>query len=204
MAMPTLVSVAAMSWVNLPDARIFHSDCAISEGGITVKLGMTPRRQSASSSATARTMTQTRTIETLLMSHGPHRLAAQQLPDPAGELAERFAGDDGRVALAWPAGGDDVEEAPGARRHHADAVGEHGGLVQRVGDEQDGGAGLAPQAQQLVAHQQARLLVERAERLVEEDQARLEHQRARDAHALSHAAGELRRVGARELPQAHE
>ena len=73
-----------------------------------------------------------------------------------------------------------------------------------MGDEQDGGAGLAPQAQQLVAHQEARLLVERAERLVEQDQARLEHQRARDAHALAHAARELGGIGAREVLEAHE
>ena len=49
-----------------------------------------------------------------------------------------------------------------------------------------------------------RLLVQRTERLVQQDQARLHHQRAGDAHALPHAAGQLRRVGACELPQAHE
>ena len=65
-----------------------------------------------------------------------------------------------------------------------------------MGDQQHGGAGLAPQPQHFVAHQQARLLVERAERLVEQDQPRLQHQRARDADALAHAAGELRRIGA--------
>ena len=51
-----------------------------------------------------------------------------------------------------------------------------------------------PQAQELVAHQQPRLLIERAERLVEQDQSRLHHQRARDAHALAHAARELRGI----------
>ncbi len=64
--------------------------------------------------------------------------------------------------------------------------------------------GLAPQAQQLVAHQEPRLLVERAERLVEQDQPRLHHERARDAHALAHPAGELRRIARREVGQADE
>ena len=62
---------------------------------------------------------------------------------------------------------------PGPRRHHGDAVGQHRRLVERVGDEEHGRAGLPPQPQHLVAHQQARLLVERAERLVEQDQPRL-------------------------------
>jgi hypothetical protein len=52
--------------------------------------------------------------------------------------------------------------------------------------------GFAPHPQQLVAHQEPRLLVERAERLVEQDEPRLHHERARDAHALAHAAGKLR------------
>ena len=59
-----------------------------------------------------------------------------------------------------------------------------------------------PHPQQLVAHQQACLLVERAERLVEQDQPRLHHQRARDAHALAHAARELRRIAGREIGEA--
>ena len=59
-------------------------------------------------------------------------------------------------------------------------------------------------AQQLVAHQQARLLIERAERLVEKDQAGLHHQRARDAHALAHPAGELRGIARREVGEADE
>ena len=71
-------------------------------------------------------------------------------------------------------------------------------------DQQHGGAGLAPQPQQFLAHQQTGLLIERAERLVEQDQPRLQHQCACDAHALAHAAGELRRIGIGEFAQAHE
>ena len=65
-------------------------------------------------------------------------------------------------------------------------------------------SGLAPEPQQFLAHQQARLLIERAERLVEENEARAQHQRACDADALAHAAGQLRRIGAAETGETHE
>ena len=51
---------------------------------------------------------------------------------------------------------------------------------------------------------QPRLRVERAERLVEQNEARLQHQRARDADALPHAAGQLRRIGLGKVLQSHE
>ena len=71
-------------------------------------------------------------------------------------------------------------------------------------DQHDRCSGFAPEPQQFVAHQQAGLLIERAERLVEEDQTRLQHERARDADALAHAAGQLRRIGAAETGETHE
>ena len=99
---------------------------------------------------------------------------------------------------------DDLDEAAGPCRHGADAVGQHGRLVERMGDQQHRRAGRAPESQHLVAHQKPRLRVERAERFVEQDEARLQHQRARDADALPHAAGELRRIGSGEIHQPHE
>ena len=74
--------------------------------------------------------------------------------------------DDPAVALAWPAGLNDVDELTGTGRHDGNAIGKHRRFVQRVGDEEHGRAGLPPHAQQLVAHEQAGLLVERAERFV--------------------------------------
>ena len=112
--------------------------------------------------------------------------------------------DDAAVALARPVRLHHVDDAARPRRHDADAVGEHGRLVERVRDEEHGRRRLAPQAQEFVAHQEARLLVERAERLVEQDQARLHDERARDAHALAHAARELRGIARREVGQADE
>ena len=138
------------------------------------------------------------------MPNASNGFLAQLGPQPRGDGAELLVRDDAAVARARPAGRDDVDEAAGPRRHDADPVGQHRRLVERMGDEHDGRAGLAPDAQQLVAHQQPRLLVERAERLVEQQHLRLEHQRARDADALAHAAGKLRRIGLGEVRKPHE
>jgi hypothetical protein len=67
MAMPTFVSVATMSGVNLPEARIFQSDCAMAEGGITVKLGITPARQRISSKPTRKSRSETLVKPILVM-----------------------------------------------------------------------------------------------------------------------------------------
>src|SRR5580700_8475134 len=138
------------------------------------------------------------------MAERLERFAAQAIPQPPGDLAERRLGDDLAVALARPAGVDDLDEAAGPRRHGADPVGQHRRLVERVSDEEHGGAGGAPQPQHFVAHQEPGLRVERAERLVEQDQARLQHERARNADALAHAARQLRRIGAGEVFESHE
>ena len=130
--------------------------------------------------------------------------AAQALPQPAGDLAEGRFADDGRVALARPAGVDDFDETARARRHGADTVGQHGGFVERVGDQQHGGVGAPPQPQDFVAHEQPCLRVKRAERLVEKNKPRLQHQRARDANALAHTARQLCRIGTGEILQPHE
>ena len=71
-------------------------------------------------------------------------------------------------------------------------------------DQHHGRAGLAPEPQQFLAHQKTGLLIQCTERFVEQDQARLQHQRTRDADALSHAAGKLRRIGLGEIAQTHE
>ncbi len=137
-------------------------------------------------------------------AHDLHRLDAQLVPQARGDLAEMRGRDHAIVAVARPAGAHEVDEAAGARGHHADAVGQHRGLVEGVGDEQHARRGFTPQPQQLVAHEQAGLLVECAERLVEQDQPRLHHQGPGDADALAHAAGELCGIGGGEILQADE
>ena len=113
-------------------------------------------------------------------------------------------GYDGAVALARPAGFDDLDEASRARRHGADPVGEHRRFVERVGDEQYRRAGGPPQPQHFIAHQQPGLRVECAERLVEQNEPWLQHQCPCDADPLAHAAGQLRRIGARKILQSDE
>jgi hypothetical protein len=73
-----------------------------------------------------------------------------------------------------------------------------------MGDQQHRGAGVAPQLQQFVAHQQPGLLVQRAEGFVQQQQPRPGDQRAGDAQALAHAARKLCRVGMHETAQPHE
>src|SRR5438105_4709533 len=133
-----------------------------------------------------------------------HRLAAQVLPQPSGDFGKSRVADDLAVALARPAGDDDVEETPRTCRHRADAVGEHSGLVEGMGDQETRRAGPAPQTEHFIAHEQPRLRIKRAERLVQENEPRLQHKSASDAHALAHAAGELRRIGAGEIGETHE
>ena len=57
------------------------------------------------------------------------------------------------MALIKELSSDEIEEAPRPRRHDSDAVREHRGFVERVGDEQDRGVCPPPEAQHLVAHQ---------------------------------------------------
>src|SRR5947199_238706 len=67
-------------------------------------------------------------------------------------------------------------------------------LVQAVRDEDHGLARAPPDVEQPLAHQEARLLVERAERLVHQEDLRVERERAPDRHALLHPARQLARV----------
>ena len=82
--------------------------------------------------------------------------------------------------------------------HHGDPVAEPHGLVQVVGDEDDGLLQRLLQLQQLVLHIAADQRVERAEGLVHQQQIGVGGQRAGQAHALLHTAGQL--VGPGLLP----
>src|SRR4029077_10690606 len=77
-------------------------------------------------------------------------------------------------------------------------------LIDRMRDEQDGCAGLKPDAAQFLVEPVARDLVERAERLVHEQDARAAEQGARDRDTLAHAARELMREASFPAFEAHE
>ena len=78
-----------------------------------------------------------------------------------------------------------------ALAHDRDPVAHLDRLVDVVGDEDDGLADLAVQAQEVVLQALARDRVDRAERLVHQHQRRVGRHRPRDADALLLAAGEL-------------
>ena len=102
-----------------------------------------------------------------------------------------------------------LDELPGRAllHHHAavheqDAVGHVTGKVHLVGHDDHGGlaVGKVPQNAQHLAGQ---LRVQRAGRLVEAEDIRVQGQGAGNGHALLLAAGQLMRVVARPLRQAH-
>ena len=74
-----------------------------------------------------------------------------------------------------------------------DQVAHLDGLVDVVGDEEDGLGELLLEAQELVLEPLAHDRVDRAERLVHEHDRRVDGQRPRDADTLALAAGELAR-----------
>ncbi len=101
-----------------------------------------------------------------------------------GEAADEGVGRGGdelgrRRELAQPARGDD-----------ADPVGERGGILEVVGDEQRGQVEPAEELLELRAHLGLRVRVERRERLVQEEHLRLPRERAREGDALALASRE--------------
>ena len=84
---------------------------------------------------------------------------------------------------------DDARRRP--RRHDHHAVGQRDRLLQVVGDEQHGLAVAGPQLEQQVAHDLARLGIERPERLVHQQDLGVADQHLGEAHALPLPAREL-------------
>ena len=99
----------------------------------------------------------------------------------------------------------DIElDAAGPRREQRNALAEINGFREAVRDENDGPPHLPPDRDQLVAEQDARLLVERGKGLVHQDDIGLERQRPAQRNALRHAARKLPRVGVGEFLEPDE
>ena len=88
-------------------------------------------------------------------------------------------------------------EIDDARAQDDDAIGEHDGFVDVVGDEQRREGLFLPEALDETLHADTRERVERAERLVEEQQAGLREQRAGERNTLLFSA----RQRARRIPR---
>src|SRR3954471_22763654 len=120
------------------------------------------------------------------------RALAQQGPHLVPVGREGLPGPDVLLAGGRPveADGDNLPDGAGAAAHHRDALAEEDGLLDVVGDEDDGRAGALPDAHQLLLEPLARLRVEGTEGLVHEQHARLVGQRPRDGDPLLHATRE--------------
>src|SRR4051812_36219084 len=96
-----------------------------------------------------------------------------------------------RIARARRFDLDELAYATRARRHDDDAVGQHDGFLDVVGDENNRESLEAVDTQKLGVHERASLRVEPGEWLVHEQDARLEHQAPRERDAASHTARQL-------------
>src|SRR5213596_2038063 len=131
--------------------------------------------------------------------HRPQRLLADLAPELGAQRDEL-----GRLHRARVVQGEVQHrlDPPGARGHDGDPRREEERLVQAVGHEDHGLARPAPDVEEPLAHEHARLLVEGAERLVHQEDLRVDGERAADRDALLHAPGELARVLLREALEA--
>ena len=80
---------------------------------------------------------------------------------------------------------------------HADLIGERGGVLEVVGDEDGRQRELAEQLVELDPHRRLGVRVESRQRLVEQQDARLERERPRERDPLALAARELARPAPR-------
>src|SRR5438445_4320475 len=131
--------------------------------------------------------------------HRPQRLLADLAPELGAQRDEL-----GRFHRARVVQGEVQHrlDPSGARRHDGDPRREEERLVQAVGHEDHGLARPAPDVEEPLAHEHARLLVEGAERLVHQEDLRVDGERAADRDALLHAPGELAGVLLREALEA--
>src|SRR3989441_3486268 len=131
--------------------------------------------------------------------HRPQRLLADLAPELGAQRDEL-----GRLHRARVVQGEVQHrlDPPGARRHDGDPRREEERLVQAWGHEDHRLAQPAPDVEEPLAHEHARLLVEGAERLVHQEDLRVDGERAADRGALLHAPGELAGVLLREALEA--
>ena len=118
-----------------------------------------------------------------------------------GALEQRCSGEarDERIGR----GGDELRRRPAlqdpAVHDHADVVGERGGVLEVVGDENRRQRELPEQLVELDPHRRLGVRVERRERLVEQQDARLEGERPRERDPLALATRQLADAGRSEM-----
>ena len=96
----------------------------------------------------------------------------------------------------------DVGDTARPWAHHHHTVGQEDGLVDRVGDQHDGGPGIEPDLLDQPVHFLAGECVQRAERLVHQQHGRPVGKGAHQSRTLLHAARKLARKAAAEAFEA--
>ncbi len=107
------------------------------------------------------------------------------------------------VEPAWAGqiDGQNLGDAARSWRHDHDAIGQKHGLVDVMGDEQDGAAEVAPDLQQPLLHAEPRLRVESAERFVEQHDLPTGQNGAHHGRTLPHAPRQGVRIMVQEVAQ---
>ena len=122
--------------------------------------------------------------------------------DRVGEVEDLLGRHDLERARARERNFVNVGDPTRPRAHHDHAVGEEDRLLDRVGDQHDGGSGVEPDFLDQPVHLLAGEGVERAEWLVHQQHGWLVGQRPHQRGALLHAAGKLARKAAAEAFEA--
>src|SRR5438046_7794005 len=130
-------------------------------------------------------------------------LAADEVPDVVAVVEALHRRLHREVARARKVDAHLFADARGAGGEDDDAVAEEDGLLDVVGDENDGLTRALPELDQLLLHGLARLRVEGAEGLVHQQHLGIERQHARKRHALLHSARQLGGIVVAELAQVH-
>src|SRR5262245_5055619 len=99
-----------------------------------------------------------------------------------------------KPARPWQVYGDDVFDAPRARRHDDNPVAEKHSFGDRMRHEHDGLARLVPESQKIDVELVARKGVESSKGLIHQQQIRIMQQCATDRDALAHTAGQVMRI----------
>src|SRR5262245_19910722 len=176
---------------------------AISNSAATTALKGGTIVDSLSRPAISQTTNQTTNDRTVLMCT-PSYVLPQHAPDLVHRIeVVAVAADLVRVLRAIDVGLDDARHRAGPRREQRDLVRKVGRLLDRVRHEDHRFLVMPQEVEQVLLELAPRLLVDRGERLVHQDDVGVHGERTRQAHALPHAAGKLRRVALLEALEAH-
>src|SRR5438477_3371819 len=200
-----------------------HSETATALGGGKIQSGQGPNRATPSqrvSTAMVQAMRRSRragaaacagresskggsvaAVIAPFLSQGALRFDGEHLLDPPCEPGHRGVLD---LPRSGDVDGEDAQDPAGPRLHERDAGPEDRRLANVVGHEDDGLAGVLPDAGELGEEHVAGLGIERPEGLVHEEDFRIAGEGAGQGDAVPHPSGKLVDAGVREPRQTDE